>query len=162
LEEKISLIESWLRENGGEVLLVDTANDFFRGESNPSDERDVGRLFDGLRNLGLDTTMLIRHDGKKKDFDTEVHSNELIRISRMERRPEVILYSNRVEKRTNECHLAVGKVRYGQKPEPFHVWFDAKHFRLTPLPPVVAVREEGSKNRRQVLEECQLGLPGAY
>ena len=87
LEGKFEIIQHWLTGNRIQVLMIDTANDFFRGQENPSDERSVGKFFDLLRNLPLSATVLVRHDRKKKDIDSDSHSNELIRGSaRMERR----------------------------------------------------------------------------
>jgi hypothetical protein len=50
--------------------------------------------------------------------------------------------------------MEVGKLRYGRKPEPLALWFDAQDFRLTPLPPVIAVLEKGSLTRQQVIVDC--------
>lgn len=53
LPGKIAIIQDWIELEKISVLIIDTANDFFRGAHNPSDERHVGELFDRLRNLGL-------------------------------------------------------------------------------------------------------------
>jgi hypothetical protein len=136
--------------------MIDTANDFFRGQENPSDERSVGEFFDLLRNLSPSASVLVRHDRKKKDIDAESHSNELIRGSaEWKEDPEAILSIRRTDKRTNEVEVDVGKLRYGVKPQPTQAWFDSDCFRLTPLPPVIAVLESGLKVRQQIVEECQ-------
>jgi hypothetical protein len=156
LPRKTELIKEWVKENEIDVLMVDTANDFFRGAANPSDERHVGELFDRLRNLKLRGIILVRHDHKKRESDGEVHSNELIRGSaEWKEDPEVILHITRVDKRTNQAKLEVGKLRYGAKPEPFEVWFDAGSFRLTPLPPVIALLTDGPKTREELAEGCE-------
>jgi hypothetical protein len=139
-----------------EVLMIDTANDFFRGQENPSDERSVGEFFDLLRNLSPSATVLVRHDRKKKDIDADSHSNELIRGSaEWKEDPETILSIRRTDKRTNEVEIEVGKLRYGVKPPLIQAWFDSDCFRLTPLPPVVAILEAGLKTRHQILTECK-------
>jgi len=156
LNGKIRVIERWIAKERIEVVVIDTANDFFRGAENPSDERSVGAFFDGLRNLGLGGCVLVRHDRKKKDHDAECHSNELIRGSaEWKEDPEVILHIKRVDKRTNQVQMEVGKLRYGLKPEPFEAWFDAAYFRLTPLPPVIAILQHGEKTRQRIIAECQ-------
>lgn len=155
LEGKIKIIGKWIDEEKIDVLMIDTANDFFRGDANPSDERHVGELFDRLRNMSLKGTILVRHDHKKRELDGEVHSNELIRGSaEWKEDPEVILHIARKDKRTNQSQLEVGKLRYGTKPDPFTVWFDAGCFRLTPLPPVIALLEDGEKTRPELIQEA--------
>lgn len=97
----------------------------------------------------------MRHDHKKREFDGEGHSNELIRGSaEWKEDPEVILHIARQDKRTSEAELEVGKLRYCAKPEPMTVWFDAGCFRLTPLPPVIAVLGSGRKTRQEIVEGC--------
>lgn len=69
--------------------------------------------------------------------------------------PEAIVYLKRVDKRTHEVYMEVGKLRYGAKPEPLQLWFDAKCFRLIPLPPVIAVLEDGCESREELVTECK-------
>jgi AAA domain len=154
--DKFAMLEEWISHSYIDVLIVDTANDFFRGHDNPSDERIVGEFFDRMRSLPLKARILVRHDRKKKEHDFGAHSNELIRGSaRWKEDPEAILYLKRKDKRTHEVHSEVGKLRYGRKPESQALWFDARCFRLTPLPPVIAVLEAGGLSRQQVIAECE-------
>ena len=46
-------------------------------------------------------------------------------------------------------------MRYGSKPDPMTVWLDAGCFRLTPLPPVIAVLEPGPQPRQVILDRCK-------
>jgi hypothetical protein len=155
LKFKFETMYKWIAEHSIEVLMIDTANDFFRGEQNPNDEGSVGEFFDRLRELPVHARVLVRHDRKKKDIDAESHSNELIRGSaEWKEDPEAILYLGRSDKRTNEVRLDVGKLRYGSKPGPFELWFDATTFQLTPLPPVIAVLEQGRRTRQEIIAEC--------
>jgi len=152
---KFDAIHRWIADHGIEVLMIDTANDFFRGNENPSDEGSVGAIFDRLRGLPVEARVVVRHDRKKKEIDAESHSNELIRGSaEWKEDPEAILYLGRRDKRTHEVRLDVGKLRYGTKPGPFELWFDAGTFRLTPLPPVIAVLEQGRRTRQEIIAEC--------
>lgn len=82
LAGKFQLIREWIEQEGIEVLLIDTANDFFRGDNNPSDESIVGSFFDEVRNLDTKACILVRHDRKRRTDD--IHggsSNEQIRGS---------------------------------------------------------------------------------
>ncbi len=155
LQGKFRVIEQWVRDDGIEVLMIDTANDFFRGDENPSAETAVGGFFDQLRNLALPACILVRHDRKRRAEDEESgNSNERIRGSaEFKEDPEVILYLKRTDRRTNEVRFEVGKLRYGSRPEPLTLWFDAGCFRLTPLPPVIAVLESGSKSRQEIITD---------
>jgi hypothetical protein len=155
LKGKFNSIAQWMANDDIRVLMIDTANDFFRGEENPSDERSVGEFFDLLRNLAPSATVLVRHDRKKKDIDADCNSNELIRGSaEWKEDPEAILSIHRTDKRTNQVTIDVGKLRYGVKPAPIEAWFDSDSFRLSPLPPLIAILEEGQKTREQLVEEC--------
>ena len=157
IKAKLQVVASWVKEAGVQVLIIDTANDFFRGDDNPSDEADVGTFFDELRNMPLQFRLLVRHDRKHKGDDSMIpHSNELIRGSaEWKEDPELILHIKRQDKRTHEAALEVGKMRYGRKPEPLELWFDVGTFRLTALPPVIAVLRDGPKTRQELLGECQ-------
>ena len=158
LAGKFKLLSQWVAQENIEVLLIDTANDFFRGRNNPSEETVVGCFFDALRNLPVKATGMVRHDRKRKGDDALADSsNEQIRGSaEWKEDPEVILHLARQDRRTNKVQFEVGKLRYGSKPEPLSVWFDAGCFRLIPLPPVIAVLETGPKSRQDVLTECKV------
>jgi len=157
LKRKFESIEAWVREEKIEVLMIDTANDFFRGDDNPSAETDVGGFFDELRNLKVGVRVIVRHDRKKKvEVDDLINSNERIRGSaEWKEDPETILSLERQDRRTNQVALEVGKLRYGIKPQPFDAWFDAANFRLTALPPVIAVLQEGKRSRREIIAACE-------
>jgi hypothetical protein len=157
LPQKFESIQNWIEEEEIEVLLIDTANDFFRGQDNPSAETDVGTFFDELRNLRVGARGIVRHDRKKKpDFDGQINSNERIRGSaEWKEDPEAIISLERTDRRTNQVDFEVGKLRYGSKPQPFSLWFDASTFRLTPLPPVVAVLYEKESTRAKIIGDCQ-------
>jgi len=135
LRMKFESIQEWIGENRIEALMIDTANDFFRGPDNPSDERNVGQFFDELRNLNVGARIIVRHDRKKSlEAGVEMSSNESIRGSaEWKEDPEAIIALERQDRRTHEVSLEVGKLRYGRKPESFALWFDARTFRLTPL-----------------------------
>lgn len=153
---KFELIQRWTEQQRISVLMIDIATDFFRGEDNPSDERHAGEFFDHIRNLGLEGCVLVRHDRKRRDSDQDAHPNEKIRGSaEWKEDPEAIIGLTRQDKRTNKVVLELGKLRYGVKPEPIELWFDATCFRLTALPPVVEVLLAGLKTRTELGAEFQ-------
>lgn len=157
LPQKFEAIQKWIDQNYIDVLMIDTANDFFRGSQNPSDERNVGQFFDELRNLTVGARIIVRHDRKKSlEGNGDMSSNENIRGSaEWKEDPEVILALERKDRRIHEVSLEVGKLRYGSKPEPFHLWFDAGTFRLTGLPPVIEILSSGDKQSREsVVSQC--------
>ena len=158
MAKKFEMIQQWIRWEGIEVLIIDTANDFFRGKDSPSDEPVAGGFFDQLRNLEVQARVIVRHDRKRREGDLwgGGSSNEQIRGSaEFKEDPEVILNLERQDRRTNEVHLEVGKLRYGSKPEPMILWFDAGCFRLTPLPPVISVLETGPQSRQVIIDQCK-------
>lgn len=156
LEGKFGMIERWVAAARLEVLMIDTANDFFRGDDNPSEEGTVGTFFDRMRSLPLAARIMVRHDRKRREADGELHSNERIRgSSEWKEDPEIIASLERLDRRTNEVDFEIGKLRYGTKPEPMRLWFDAGTFRLVPLSPVIAVLEAGRQRREQIVGACK-------
>lgn len=67
----------------------------------------------------------------------------------------MIISLERVDRRTNQVDFEVGKLRYGRKPQPLPLWFDAGTFRLTPLPPMIAVRYERESAREEIIQKCE-------
>ncbi len=157
LADKFQFIQKWVDERGIEVLIIDTANDFFRGADNPSEERAVGRFFDELRSLNNGARIIVRHDRKRNtEQDDGFSSNERIRGSaEWKEDPEAILSLERTDRRTHEVELEVGKLRYGRKTEPLSLWFDAGAFRLTALPPVIAVLSQGEALREEIVAQAE-------
>lgn len=158
LDSKFRMIGTWLAQENIQVLLIDTANDFFRGNVNPNDETAVGEFFDEIRNLHASGCMMIRHDRKQKGDDIMLaNPNERIRGSaEWKEDPEAILNIECLDRRTHEVRVEIGKLRYGRKPEPLPLWFDAASFRLVPLPPIIAVLETVPKSRQELLAECRV------
>lgn len=158
MDKRLNLVCEWVQEQSLEVLFLDIANDFFRGASdNPKDEGAVAVFFERLRAMGV-TCGVVRHDHKPRmeDFQTSNSNNRIRGSGEWKEDPEVVLWLERQDRRTNQVNLEVGKLRYGRKPEPMKPWFDVDSFRLTLLPPVVAVlASEGRRTRRQLLEACQ-------
>lgn len=154
MRNKFDFVKRWVDQQRIAVLVIDIASDFFRGNDNPSDERDAGRFFDEIRNMGLEGTVLVRHDRKRREVDQGDYPNEAIRGSaEWKEDPEAIIWLLRVDKRTNQVTFEVGKLRYGSKPDPIDLWFDAVTFRLTPLPPVIAILLGGVKTRNELVQE---------
>ena len=154
LRQKIESIQGWVDQEQINVLMIDTANDFFRGGDSASHEGHVGEFFDELRGMRVDGRVIVRHDRKKSDNG---NPNDKIRGSGEWREdPEVIVSLKRTDRRTHEVVLSVDKQRYGQKPGPLTLWFDAATFRLTALPPVIEVIPSGmQRSRKEILDECE-------
>lgn len=153
---KFDIIEDWIYEADLQVLMIDTANDFFRGDDSASEERVVGEFFDKLRNIEVAGRIIVRHDRKRREVDDSSHSNELIRGSaEWKEDPEAIIHLKRIDKRTHEVQMEVGKLRYATKPEPCDLWFDSGDFRLVPLPPVIAALASGPKTRQEIVTHCE-------
>src|SRR5215472_4818765 len=51
LQRKFGLLKDWAKEQKAEVLVLDTANPFFRGKESPNDETMAGAFFDLLTDL---------------------------------------------------------------------------------------------------------------
>ena len=157
MDSRLNLVRHWTAQEGIEVLLLDIASDFFRGPNNsPSDEQVVASFFEQLRDMHL-TCGIVRHDHKPRmeDGDDRNSNNRIRGSGEWKEDPEVVLWLAREDRRTNEVELQVGKLRYGAKPELMKPWFDAGNFRLTLLPPVIAVLEHGPLSRQALLKQCE-------
>src|SRR3989442_1095541 len=162
LEKKFEVVQHWANQEGLEVLVLDTANDFFRGQDDPSEETKAGEFFDRLRELEV-TCLVVRHDRKSK-YDPFIGSaNENIRGSaEFKEDPEVIFHITRPDKRTHEARVECGKMRYGLKPEPLTLWCDAGCFRMTTENPILAILGHGWMLRSRIVAEARrrFGLSG--
>jgi AAA domain len=157
MNTRLKLVADWVAQEQIDVLFLDIASDFFRGPNDSaSDERSVASFFETLRNMHL-TCAVVRHDHKPRMEDMgDGNSNNRVRGSgEWKEDPEVVLWLAREDRRTNQVSLEVGKLRYGAKPDPMTPWFDAGPFRLTLLPPVVAVLEDGQLTRKALVEACE-------
>jgi hypothetical protein len=63
----------------------------------------------------------------------------------------LVIHLKRQDKASHKVRMEVGKLRSSQKPDPIELWFDAQSFRLTPLPPVAALLEQGPLTRDEML-----------
>jgi hypothetical protein len=106
--------------------------------------------------LPVRSTLLVRHDVKPSKDAALRSSNQLVRGSnRLVEDASVVIHLRRTDKATNKVSLEVGKLRNGPKPDPIELWFDAGTFRLTPLPPVIALLEDGRLSRQELVEKAE-------
>jgi AAA domain len=155
LGEKLQCIDGWLREKGVEVLIWDTVNSAL-ATGDPNSERSVSLFFDGIAQLRTKGILIVRHDVKPSRDSSLRASNQLVRGSnRLVEDASVVIHLHRRDKASNKVIMDVGKLRNGPKPEPIEIWFDAGTFRLTPLPPIAALLEEGFLSRQDLIEQSE-------
>jgi len=98
---------------------------------------------------------MVRHDVKPSRDTSLRNSNQLVRGSnRLVEDASVVIHLSRKDKASNKVQMEVGKLRNGRKPEPVELWFDAGTFRLTALPPIIALLENGSLSRQDLVEQA--------
>ena len=152
LQQKFSLLRIWLRESKPDVLMLDTANPFFRGKESPNDETTAGAFFDLLADLPTKTKLFVRHNHKPRIDDSNEDAAAKIRGSgQFADVPDLLLELSRKDKRTNEAALSVSKYRHGSKPDDLTLWLDAGTLRLVSVPPVIHLLQSGPVTRRQLL-----------
>lgn len=153
LQQKFSLLSEWLKESKPDVLILDTANPFFRGKESPNDETTAGAFFDLLADLPTKTKLFVRHNHKPKKEDSDGDAATKIRGSgQFADVPDLLLELRRPDKRTNEAGLSVTKYRHGSKPDDLELWLDAQRLRLVSVPPVIFLLQSGSRTRSELLE----------
>jgi len=153
--DRLACIDRWLREKELEVLMWDTINSML-AIGDPNSERTVSQFLDGIARLPTRTIGMVRHDGKPSKDTSLRHSNQLVRGSnRLVEDASLVIHLKRVDKAVNKVEMEVGKLRNGPKPEPMELWFDAATFRLTPLPPIIALLEYGSLTRQDLVAQAE-------
>jgi hypothetical protein len=153
LNQKFSLLREWLRESKADVLILDTANPFFRGKESPNDETTAGAFFDLLADLPSKTKLFVRHNRKPGLNDSAGDATAKIRGSgQFSDVPDLLLELRRPDKRTNEAGLSVTKYRHGSKPEDLTLWLDTGNLRLISVPPVIHLLQNGPRLRSELLE----------
>lgn len=156
LQHKFSLLRDWLREAKPDVLILDTANPFFRGKESPNDETIAGAFFDLLADLPTKVKLFVRHNHKPRMDDSGGDAASKIRGSgQFGDVPDLLLELSRKDKRTNEAALSVSKYRHGCKPDDLTIWLDAGTLRLVSVPPVIHLLQSGSLTRRQLLAKLE-------
>jgi len=154
LQQKFALVREWLREAKADVVMLDTANPFFRGKESPNDETTAGAFFDLLADLPAKVKLFVRHNHKPRMDDSGGDAAMRIRGSgQFSDVPDLLLELSRKDKRTNEAALSVSKYRHGSKPDDLTLWLDAGTLRLVSVPPVIHLLRSGSLTRRQLLAE---------
>jgi hypothetical protein len=151
-ESKMQCLDRWMKLNEIEILVWDTVNSML-ATGEPNSEKSVSQFFDGLALLPQKGTLLVRHDLKPSKDTEHRHTNQLVRGSnRLVEDASTVIHLSRTDKALNRVRLMVGKLRNGAKPDPMELWFDAATFRLTPLPPVAAMLEDGPRTRQDLIK----------
>jgi hypothetical protein len=152
LRQKFDLLREWLREAQADVVVLHTANPFFRGKESPNDETTAGAFFDFLTDLPAKAKLFVRHNHKPRMDDSGGDAAMRIRGSgQFSDVPDLLLELGRKDKRTNEAALSVSKYRHGSKPDDLTLWLDAGTLRLVSVPPVIHLLQSGPLARRQLL-----------
>jgi hypothetical protein len=152
LQQKFFLLKDWLREAKADVVVLDTANPFFRGKESPNDETTAGAFFDLLTDLPSKVKLFVRHNHKPRLDDSGTDPAAKIRGSgQFSDVPDLLLELTRKDKRTNEAALSVSKYRHGSKPDDLTLWLDAGTLRLVSVPPVIHLLQSRPLTRRQLL-----------
>jgi hypothetical protein len=151
---RLDCVDDWAKAQGLDVLVWDTVNSILASTGDPNSEVAVSRFFDRLALLNLNGSLLVRHDSKPTRDNAIRASNQLVRGSnRIVEDASLVIYLKRQDKASHKVRMEVGKLRTSRKPDAVELWFDAQTFRLTPLPPVAALLEEGPLTREEML--CQ-------
>jgi hypothetical protein len=152
LQEKFCLLGEWVKEVEAEVLVIDTANPFFRGKQSPNDETTAGAFFDLLAELPGLVKVFVRHNHKPRIDDTNGDAAAKMRGSgQFSDVPDLLMELSRADKRTNEASLSVTKFRHGSRPDNLTIWLDSETLRLVSVPPVIDVLKHGPLTRTKLL-----------
>jgi hypothetical protein len=153
LQQKFALLKDWLSKAKSDVVVLDTANPFFRGKESPNDETTAGEFFDLLADLPTKTRIFVRHNHKPRIDDSSGDAATKIRGSgQFADVADLLLELSRKDKRTNEAILSISKYRHGSKPDDLALWLDTSVLRLISAPPVVYLLQNGPLTRRQLLD----------
>lgn len=157
LKSKFSLLSQWVAEAKADVLILDTANPFFRGKESPNDETVAGSFFDLLEAVPASVKLFVRHNHKPRLDDSGGDPATKIRGSgQFADVPDLLLELRRTDKRTNEAILSVSKYRHGSRPDDLNLWLDRRQLRLVSVPPVIHLLQCGPRSRAELLEGLDL------
>ena len=153
LKSKFALLSEWMAEVKPDVLIIDTANPFFRGKESPNDETMAGAFFDLLEATPASVKLFVRHNHKPRIDDQGGDAATKIRGSgQFSDVPDLLLELHRIDKRTNEAALSLSKFRHGTKRDDLELWLDTEELRLVPLPPVIYLLQPGARSRHELGE----------
>ena len=147
------LIRGWIEKQAIEVSMFDIANDcieaakrdslYLRRKSRLLNEDVVAEFFAVLRRLPVQARLVVLQDRQRK----------LEKVPDWREQPDVILCLKRIQ-RTNEVRLQIEKLHRGNL-DTITLWFDQICFRLTPLPPVIAVLENGPRPLAELMADLR-------
>jgi hypothetical protein len=155
-EGRLEIIKSWAEFEKLDVVLVDVISDVFTGKRKPTDETDVSFVFDQLEMIqGVRLWVLVRHDSKPSKDGDEGNSNNRIRgSSEWKENPETVIHLTK-DGRAKGVLLTVGKLRYGRKPVPFLLRYDAVAGTVVPGNPVLWLLAQRPMTREELIAECK-------
>jgi hypothetical protein len=155
LEKKFAVLDALVRDAGSEVLMVDTANPFFRGKESPNDETSVGAFFDWLECSPAHTRFFSRHNRKQRRTDllsVESAAERIRGSGQWADVPDMLMELRRCDGRHFSAILSITKYRHGGAGKDVKLWFDAGSYRLVSVPPVVHLLGSGPHTRAELLE----------
>jgi hypothetical protein len=155
LQRKFDLVDTWVRMRHADVLILDTANPFFRGKDSPNSEECVGEFFDLLAGVAAPVKIFTRHNHKRRDMESGDDASLIRGSGQFADVPDLLIQLRREDRRTNEATLSVSKFRHGARPDDLTLWFDVVGFRLTALPPVIYALMQGPCTRAELLERLE-------
>lgn len=160
LKSKFDLLREWVAEVQADVLILDTANPFFRGKESPNDETTAGAFFDLLEAMPASVKFFVRHNHKPRvdDLGGGDPATKIRGSGQFGDVPDLLLELRRMDKRTNEATLAITKFRHGAKPDDLRLWLDAGELRLISVPPVIHLLQAGKHSRPELIA----GLEGRF
>lgn len=155
LESKFQLLREWVAEVQTDVLILDTANPFFRGKESPNDETTAGAFFDLLDALPVSVKFFVRHNHKPRvdDLGGGDPATKIRGSGQFGDVPDLLLELSRPDKRTNAASLSVTKFRHGSKPDDLTLWLDTGTLRLVSVPPVVHLLQSGPCSRPELIDQ---------
>jgi hypothetical protein len=151
---KLQLLKTWVESREAHTVIVDTANPVFRGKESPDKDTDVGAFFDSFESILCSLHICVRHNHRHRPDDLAGDPASHVRgSSEWIGRPDVMLEMKRTDKRLNKAVLTVTKFRYGSKPEPIDLWFDAEKMILISYPPLAHLLRDGPRTRQELVED---------
>jgi hypothetical protein len=153
-EARVRLLVDWVRENGLDVLAVDSLAKLFPPDANIGSQPAVSDVFNQLQKLGC-AVILIAHPRKSSQGQPgagTADNDEIAGSGRFAQDPDIVLKVHRPDKRAPKSVLSWGKNRLDFKPDDLEMFFDAVAFRLYPRHPFLHLLPA---SREQLIEQGQ-------
>jgi AAA domain len=108
IKAKMDIVSAWAQSRNADIVIVDTANPFFRGREKANEEENVGHFFDCFESIPSSLRICSRHNRRPRIEDTSEDGAIKIRGSgQWIDVPDFMMEMHRKDRRINQVTLTL-------------------------------------------------------